>query len=581
MDEQFDVIVVGSGAGGLLAALRASELGLRTIVVEKAPRYGGTSAISGGFMWIPNNKLTNDSDSREKALEYLSAVCKGGYRADRLEAFVDNGPQMLRFLGRMGLHPEPFVYPDYFPEAPGALSSRAVVIREIKADELGDSFFSLREPPFVFKLFNRYSLDLAQSFALSVRPPGWRWVAAKMIAKYWLDVSWRRVTRRDRRLTLDNALVGSLRKALAQRQVPVLLNTRLVGLITKAERVAGVELNRHGKLLTLAARQGVVLAAGGFEQNQLLRDRYMPVATESKWSLTPKGGNTGEALLAALAVGAAVEFMDCAWWAPSMQLPSEDSANVDVTHQMFFDHRHPYSLCVNRLGKRFVNESCDYDAFGMAMIDDQKRTGANVPCWMIFDANYRNRYTAGGIMPTPVTPDRKIPKEYWDSYIYRADTLEALAAKIDIEAATLLDSIKRFNGYARSGVDPEFRRGATDYDRYFGDSRVTPNPCMGPVEKAPWYALRIDLGDLGTKGGLKADANARVLRPDGSSIEGLYAIGNTAGSPFGDCYPGAGGTLGPSTVFGYIAANDIAQRMRGGASKQADKGDSRVALQAV
>jgi 3-oxosteroid 1-dehydrogenase len=263
-----------------------------------------------------------------------------------------------------------------------------------------------------------------------------------------------------------------------------------------------------------------------------------------------------------MAIGAATELMDCNWWAPSTQMPSREDPNVEMTHQMFFDHRHPFSLCVNRLGQRFLNESCSYDCFGMGMIADQKATEANTPCWMIFDANYRKRYSAGALMPSTAMSDRAVPKHWWDSYLYRADSIAELAGKIGLDPNVLGETVARMNGYARAGVDPEFNRGAGPYDQAFGDPTVKPNPSMGPVELPPFYAIRIDLGDLGSKGGLKADTHARVMRPDGGTIDGLYAVGNSAGAPFGDCYPGAGGTLGPATVFAYIAANDIAQRAR-------------------
>jgi 3-oxosteroid 1-dehydrogenase len=250
--------------------------------------------------------------------------------------------------------------------------------------------------------------------------------------------------------------------------------------------------------------------------------------------------------------------MGCAWWAPSMQLPARDVPNVDITHPMFFDHRHPHSVCVNRLGSRFVNESCSYDRFGIAMIDDHRRTGANVPCWMIFDATYRAKYACGGIMPSSVMPDRKIPPDWWDNYVYRADSIEGLAEKLGLEDGRLARVIGEMNRYAATGVDPEFGRGTEIYDRYFGDARVTPNPCLGPIDAPPYYAIRIDLGDLGTKGGLKADEHARVLDRQGDPIPGLYAAGNSSASVFGDCYPGSGGTLGPALTFAFIAANNIA-----------------------
>jgi len=559
MNDAVDVAVVGSGVAGLLAALRAHDRGLRVAVIEKAACFGGTSATSGGALWIPNHAAGADGDSREKALSYLLAVSRGDHRLDRIEAFIDNAPPTLRYLRGLGIDFDVFPgMPDYFPDAPGSFAGRALFPRELDGSTLGEAFFQLRDTAPAFKLLDRYTLDLAQSFTLAARPRGWRLVAARILAKYWLDFGWRRMTRRDRRLTLGSALIGRLRLALAERGIPLSCHTRLERLVLDGGRIAGLALRRHAKPLNLPVKLAVVLAAGGFEQSQALRDRYLPVATDARWSLTPRHANEGDALIAAQAVGAALESMSCAWWAPSMQLPGREFPNIEVTHQMFFDHRHPHSLCVNRLARRFVNESCSYDRFGMAMIEDQKRSAANIPCWMIFDATYRARHGAGGIMPSSIAPDRKIPREWWDSYLYRAATVEALAAKIDLNPAELARTVARMNEYAKTGHDAEFGRGAGAYDRYFGDPRSRPNPCLGALITPPFYAVRIDLGDLGTKGGLKTDANAQVMRADGAVIDGLYAVGNCAGAPFGDCYPGAGATLSAAAVFAFIAANAIA-----------------------
>jgi 3-oxosteroid 1-dehydrogenase len=562
MDQEFDVVVVGSGAGGLLSAVRAADLGLKVVVIEKARRYGGTTATSGGGIWIPCHGVDGAEDSREDAETYLAAVCKGEYRQDRVDAYLDHGPGMVRYLEEIGVKMEVIPIPDYFVPLPGSKYNRCLMPADVDGNDLGDDIHALREPPFAFKLLNRYSLNLAQAAALSNRPRGWQWAAAKIFAKYWLDRPWRRKTHRDRRLTMGNALIGGLRRALTARGVPVMLDTALDRLTVENGRVTGIEARRNGAPITLRARHGVILAAGGFEQNQAMRERYLPVPSDARWSLTPRGGNTGDALRAGQAIGAATELMACNWWAPSTLMPSREDPNVELTHQMFFDHRHPFSLCVNRLAKRFVNENTSYDCFGMAMIEDQKATGANTPCWMIFDASYRKRYSAGAIMPSAAMSDAAVPKNWWDSYLFRADSIAALAAKIGLDPEVLSATVARMNSYARAGDDPEFGRGSGPYDQAFGDPAVTPNPCMAPVETAPFYAIRIDLGDLGSKGGLKADPHARVMAEDGSTIEGLYAVGNSAGAPFGDCYPGAGGTIGPATVFAYIAANDIAQRAR-------------------
>jgi 3-oxosteroid 1-dehydrogenase len=229
-------------------------------------------------------------------------------------------------------------------------------------------------------------------------------------------------------------------------------------------------------------------------------------------------------------------------------------------------------VCVNREGKRFVDEACSYDEFGAAMVADQLKTGANTPCWLVFDATFRRNYTAGGFMPTALMPDWRIPADSWDHYIFKADSLVALAAKIGAPPDALRQTVTNINAYARSGEDPEFGRGGNAYDRMFGDPGVTPNPCLGAIETAPYYAVPINLGDLGTKGGLKADAAARVVDSEGQPIPGLYVAGNNSGSPFGNLYPGAGGTIGPAMTFGYVAANHIAAR----AGRDIQSSDSNV-----
>ena len=557
MNDAYDVVVAGSGGAGLLAALRATDLGLRAIVVEKSHRYGGTTAASGGGLWIPNHGLAGHIDDEAKALAYLGAVTQGA-DPKRLRAYVENGRRMVSYLSDVGIRFDVIPdLPDYFSNAPGAVAGRALFPVETDGRSLGDEYLAMRELPYAFKMFNRYSLDLGQSFALSGRRFGWQWVAAKILLRYWLDIRWRMKTRRDRRATMGAALIAGLRRELNRRGVAVLLNTGLERLDVAGGKVVGVGLSCNRPLSYLRAN-AVVLAAGGFEQSQAMRDRCMLVPTDAKWSLTPPGANVGDAIRAGEAIGAATEFMECAWWAPSMQLPARNVPNVDITHPMFFDHRHPHSVCVNRQGSRFVNESCSYDRFGIAMIDDHRRTGANVPCWMVFDAAYREKYACGGIMPSSIMPDRRIPPDWWDNYVYRADSIEALAEKLGLEGGRLARVISEMNGYAATGVDLEFGRGREVYDRYFGDARVSPNPCLGPIEQPPYYAIRIDLGDLGTKGGLKADEQARVLDRRGDPIPGLYAAGNSSASVFGNCYPGSGGTLGPALTFAFIAANTIA-----------------------
>ena len=560
--QAYDVVVVGSGAAGATAALRARELGLSVLVVEKAHKYGGTSATSGGVLWIPNHGLTKGGDSREQALEYLNHLVAGNIQRDRLEAFVDQGPEMVRFLQSLGVAVMAATWPDYFPDTPGARADRSIICPVFDGRELGDKFTLMREQYTRFKLLNRYAMDLSEFFALSARAKGWRGVLLKILWRYWTDFGTRGISRRDRRFTSGAALMGQIYKRIFERGIEVRLETKLSELLLADGKVSGVRVTSYGRSYDIAAWHGVVISAGGFEWNQELRDRFFPVPGLTRHSSSPEDANRGEALVAGMKIGAATEHTEAGWWIPTMHMPMPTTSNFEEIHQAAFDVGRPHSVCVNRQGVRFVDEACGYDDFGKAMVVDQLKTGGNCPCWLIFDARFRAKFTAGGFMPTAMMPDRKIPLDFWDHYIFKAGTVQELAAKIEVPADALRATVQKMNEYARTGKDLEFGRGGNDYDRFFGDPTSKPNPSLGTIEAAPFYAVPMHLGDLGTKGGLKADARARVLDGAGRPIPNLYAAGNACGSPFGNCYPGAGGTIGPAMTFGYVAANDIAARAK-------------------
>lgn len=560
MEKAYDVIIAGSGSAGLAAATRALHLGLKVLVVEKEHQWGGTSATSGGGVWIPNHGVTQDGDSREDALAYLHAVAQGPVRADRIEAYVDNGPRMVAFLAEVGIPLRPLAgYPDYFSDAPGARSGRALFPDEVDSGDVGEASHTMREAPVRGKLFNRYAFGLDEAFALATKGRGWQKIMARIFWRYWTDREWRGKTRRDRRLTMGNALMGGLRRAFDRLGGEIWLETGLVGLTMEQGRVIGVELERHGRRFTVAARHAVVLGSGGFEWNQAMRDRYFTVPTPANWATSPERANDGKATIAAQAIGADTEFMEEGWFIPSMLMPTVGVPNTDMTHQMSFDHGRPHSICVNHFGQRFVKETISYDRFGQAMIADHQKTGSSSVVWHVFDDQFRDKYSSGGFMLKALMPDSKVPRHWWDHYIYRADSIAALAAKIEVDAGALAASVARINQSAKTGVDEEFGRGSDDYDRFFGDARSQPNSCLGTIEKGPFYAVPLVLGDLGTKGGLKADAQARVLDVNNVPIPGLYAAGNASGSMSGYAYPGAGATIGPAMTFGFIAANAIAQ----------------------
>lgn len=562
MTKTYDVIVAGSGSAGMTAAIRAASKGLKVLVVEKAHRLGGTSATSGGVAWIPNHGLGTD-DSREQALTYINAVSDGPVRHDRIEAFLETGPHLISFLKEIGMEPISMPWPDYFPEAPGARADRSVVFPKYDGRRLGQFFPLVREQFTRFKLMNRYTLDFMEANTISTRSPGWIREVGKVIGRYWTDVSTRRKGRRDRLFSLGAALIGPLIESYISMGGEFRIGWGVKELLIENGQVSGVLVESYGRTEKLHARHGVIVCAGGFEWNQQLRDRFFTVPGDTRFSSTPEEANRGEVLEAGMAVGAATEFTETGWWAPTMSLPLEEVSNFEEIHQAVFDVGRPHSVCVNRNGDRFVDEACGYDRFGNAMMQDQLKTGANTPCWLVFDATFRYKFTAGGIMPTALMPDRKIPEAWWDHYIFRAPTLEELAAKIDLDPAKLNAVVGRMNEYARTGIDPEFGRGGNAYDVNFGDPALKPNPCLGRIDKAPFYAVPINLGDLGTKGGLKCDAAARVLDMSDKPIPGLYAAGNASGSPFGNSYPGAGGTIGPAMVFGFIAADTVVAEAKG------------------
>jgi 3-oxosteroid 1-dehydrogenase len=561
MNEAYDVVVAGSGAAGMAAAVRARDLGFSVLVLEKAHKIGGTSATSGGVLWIPNHGL-GTTDSREETVTYLNAAINGTVRRDRLDAFIDEGPKLVAWLQSIGLNLQVMPWSDYFAEAPGARADRSIVCPIFDGRTLGDNFHLLREQFTRFKLLNRYTMDFGEAFGIASKAPGWKRTLLRVIGRYWADIGTRRLTRRDRLLSLGGALIGPMVKRLADSGAEVRLGVAVKALKTSDGRVTGVEVEDRGQRSTIEAKYGVIVCAGGFEWSQELRNRYFSVPGHTRWSSTPEEANCGEVLQAGLDIGADVEFMETGWWVPTMLKPIDGVSNFDEIHQAVFDVGRPHSVCVNRNGDRFVDEACGYDRFGNAMLQDQLKTGKNAPCWLIFDANFRQKFPAGGYMPSPIMPDSKIAPDHWNHYIFRATTVAELARKINLDPRKLEKVVAEMNDYAHTGVDVEFGRGSNAYDRSFGDARVTPNPCLGQIEKAPFYAMQINLGDLGTKGGLKADARARVLDREGKPIDGLYAAGNASGSPFGNCYPGAGGTIGPAMVFGYIAANDIAERAR-------------------
>ena len=556
----WDVIVVGSGAGAMTSAVIAADRGLSVLVVEKSDKFGGTSAISGGGIWIPNNHYfaaKGGKDSYDKALQYIMTA--GGGRADetKVRAYLDHAPAMIKYLEDKSRvrYAVAEKYPDYYQHVPGSLpGGRSLDPELFDTSVLGDELENLRRPSPSTLLMGKISWTARDAHIAMARESGWRFKILWMMLRYKLDFKWRRKSKFDRRAGLGNSLVCALRASLLDRKVPLWLNTDFRDFVLDNGRVTGIKVVSKGRELTLNARRGVIIGAGGFEQNQTLREKYLPQPTKTSWSATPPGNNTGAALEAGMAAGAATDLLEWAWWSPTIPVVGEEKPRG-----IFAERAFPGSIVVNGLGKRFCNEAQGYLEFGDAMYKDREATGGkNVPAWCIFDAHFRFNYAMGPLMPGQIMPDSRLRKEWLNSVYWKADTLEELARQIDVDPAGLATTVKTVNEYARTGEDKDFGRGGNVFDRYYGDVNVKPNPCLAPIQKGPFYAMRMDAGDIGTKGGLLTDAHARVVRPDGSPIEGLYAIGNTSASVMGIAYPGAGATIGPAMTFGYIAAHHIA-----------------------
>jgi len=556
----YDVIVVGSGAGAMTSALFAAEQGLSVLVVEKSDKFGGTSAISGGGIWIPNNHYfaaKGGRDSFELALQYLKAATGEHGDEPRLRAYLEHAPQMIRALEENShvRYAVAHKYPDYYPQLPGALAGGRTLDPELfDTGLLGDELANLRTPSPSTLLMGRIAWTARHAHKAMSRSFGWRLLILGLMLRYKLDFKWRRKGRRDRRAALGSALVASLRRSLMDRKVPLWLNTDFQALLTDNGRVTGVQVSRDGQPQQLHARRAVIFGSGGFEQNQALRERFLPQPTARDWSATPPGNNTGAALQAGMALGAATALMDWAWWAPTIAVPGEEKPRG-----VFAERAFPGAIVVNSLGRRFVNEAAPYLEFVDAMYRDNHGSGGqSIPAWVIFDARFRFNYAMGPLMPAQVMPDSRLRKEWLNTLYFKADSLPALAAQIGVDSAGLEQTVKRMNEFARTGIDTEFGRGGNVFDRYYGDSNVKPNPCLAPLGKGPFYAMRLDAGDIGTKGGLLTNEHAQVVSETGEAIPGLYAIGNCSASVMGTSYPGAGGTLGPAMTFGYIAANHIA-----------------------
>lgn len=545
-----DVVVVGSGAGALTAAITASDQGADVLVIEKTDQIGGTSAMSGGVLWLPNSPMISHAggeDSPEEARQYMRAVINNIDLEQHIDTFIDTVPSMVEYLhSRTALRLDVLTeFPDMYPGTPGFKMHRCHEARAFHGRRLGSDLKALREQHPQTRLYNLIGWTASESLILQARGPGWLRVGARMVLRYLLDIPGRLAGKRDRRQVLGGALVGSLLLAVRDRKIPLWLKASAEELIHENGRVVAVKVMHYGSSKILRARRGVILASGGFEKNEEMRRRYLGEPTCAGWS-AGSPGNDGDMIRAAQNLGAETALMDEAWWGPTIMIPGETQARM-----LIIEKNLPGCILVNKSGRRFVNESSSYTKVIRGMQSAHRESGDTIPAYLIFDATYRQRYPMGPLLPSPFQPDWIVPKAIWQE-IRRANSIAELAKMLDVKSSGLEQTIKQFNEYAKEGKDPDFQRGDAEYDCYYGDHDVKPNPCLGPIIKPPFYGVRVYPGDLGTKGGIKTNTKAQALSTEGNVIPGLYAIGNSSASIMGATYPASGATLAPAMVFGYI-----------------------------
>jgi 3-oxosteroid 1-dehydrogenase len=551
---EVDVVVVGSGAGGLVSALVAARNHAEVVVVEKDKLWGGTSATSGGGIWIPGSdqaKAEGFEDNLDDAFTYIRGLSADNVPDENIRAYVDNAAVMLRWItANTPVVYKAQPYPDYHAENPGGSVTgyRTHLPEMLDGTLLGNDLKTQRLPSPAASLFGYLNWTFAETYQLLYRSKGWLTGLARNMAKYWLDWPLRFTSRKDRRLTLGNALTGGLRVALNKAGVPVWLRTPLKELVIEGGKVVGVVVERDGKPFRIGTRKGVVLAAGGFDKNQQMREANAPLYPETRLS----GGvtsNTGDSIRAAAAIGAGTMNLQSAWAAPVFYVPGEDRGRLCTIERAL-----PGCIMVNQKGERYLNEAASYHIVGQQMARRERDHGDGSPSWMVFDHRYRHLYPMGPLLP--LVPDW-LQSGPVKTILKKGDTIADLAREIGADPATLEAQVERFNLHAAKGEDPDFHRGEAAYDKMYGDYRHQPNPCLRPLTEGPFYAMPIYPGDIGTNGGLRTNARAQVVDESGQPIPGLYAVGNNAASAMGESYPGAGVTIGPAMTFGYIAARDL------------------------
>jgi 3-oxosteroid 1-dehydrogenase len=562
---EFDIVVIGSGAAGLVAAVKAALDGLSVIVIEKTQYYGGTTAVSGGVAWVPNNMYLEQlsanwylprvglADSEEKGRAYLDMAVGDRVPQARRDAYVREAHRMIRELhDRADVHWRHLPWPDYYAEGLGGNSyGRGLESEVFDARRLGADRAALRPPVTSFALplpaTTKEALGLSWGFA-GVRGPI---SAAAILAR-----AARAKVSGAEFVTNGQAMIGQLRLALKNLDVPLWLSAPLTDVVTEdgadGPRVVGARIRRNGEEVTVGARRGLVLATGSFGRSQEMRDRYLPKPSRADWSLVPDDGDgqVGDGHNIGLQLGAAVDLMDKAWGFPCVMLPLT-GPTLEPAFALF-ERNKPGATVVNGAGERYFDDGMSYEDMWNKMYAEDSEEATTVPSWLIFDQRAKNKYAFFG------TPPRvPFPKAWLQGgHILRDDTIEGLAGKMNVPAESLRATVERYNGFGRAGRDDDFHKGETALTRFLGDSR-SPHPNLGPIERKPFYAAPLVPSELSTKGGLLVNEHSQVLRSDDSIIDGLYATGNCSASVMGSIYPGPGGTIGPAMVSGWIAAKHL------------------------
>ena len=555
-----DVLVIGTGASGMATAVTAAAQGLQVLVVDKQPQFGGTTARSGGWLWIPGTHLAKEQGIEEPpgaAKAYLKHEATTHYDERRVDAFLENGPKAIEFFTsqtplRFDLSP---VFPDYHAEAPGGLpGGRSMVTRPYDGRELGPRIKLLAPPLPELTVFGMMlgSGPEIRHFMRVFKSPTSFWYVTKRLTRHFFDVLFHG---RGMTLTNGNALAGRLAKAAMERNIPVWLSSPVKQLLVEGGAVTGALVEHEGRPVRVLARRGVVLAAGGFPYDVERRRQLFPHAPTGREHFSPSPStNTGDGLRLAEAVGGRVDgtIPHAAAWVPASVTTRQDGSAGVMPH--FIDRAKPGVIAVNPEGRRFTNEGNSYHDFVQAMVKTCEGQ-PEVFAWLLCDHKALRSYGLGCVAPAPLPIGRHLRSGYLKS----GASLAELATKLGIAPATLEQTVAEFNRHAAKGEDPAFGKGSKAYNRYQGDATVTPNPCVAPLEHGPYYAIKLVIGDIGTFAGLVTDEKTRVLDAAGQPIAGLYAVGNDAASVMGGNYPGAGITLGPAITFGYIAGQELAR----------------------